>query len=66
MGAPELGSDKLARWWPYCVGIFGMALITFDAIIFPPPDTITVGAGVSCIVGFGAVKLIRFEKASSE
>lgn len=62
---PEHATDKIARWWPYFVGIFGMCLITFDAIIFPPPDTITVGAGVGCIVGFGAVKLIRFDRANN-
>lgn len=65
----ELGSEKFDRWakavWPYAVGFFGMALIVLDAIILPPPDGLTMGAGTSCIVGFGAVKLIRLEKAAS-
>lgn len=59
---PELASEKLARWWPYVVGSFGMILITLDSIAFPPPDTTTMSAGVSCIVGFGAVQLLRSEK----
>lgn len=67
---PELGSEKFARWasavWPYLVGAFGMLLIFLNTIVFPPPNTITVGAGVSCIVGFGAVKLIRFERPSGD
>lgn len=67
---PELGSEKFSRWasavWPVCVGIFGMILIVCDALVFPPPDTATMSAGTACIVGFGAVKLIRFERGSND
>lgn len=59
---PELGSDAFARWWPHLVGLFGMGLIVTDSIIFPPPDTLTMSTGTACIVGFGAIKLIRFDK----
>lgn len=62
----ELGSEVAARWWPYVVGMFGMALIVADSLVFPPPDTATMGAGTACIMGFGAVKLVRFEKAASD
>lgn len=63
---PEHGSEKLGRWWPYIVGLFGMALIVLDAIVFPPPDTTTMSAGVSCIVGFGAVQLLRSERRPND
>lgn len=66
----ELGSEKFTRWasavWPFAVGAFGMTLIFLDTIVFPPPNTITVSAGVGCIVGFGAVKLIRFERPAGD
>lgn len=62
---PELGSEKLDRWarkiWPNLVGLFGLALITFDCVISPPPDA-TSAIGIACVGATGFVKLNRAEE----
>lgn len=63
---PELRSEAFTRWWPHLVGVFGMFVIVTDAFVFPPPEPLTMTAGTGCIIGFGAVKYVRNEKAHDE
>lgn len=63
----ELGSETFTRWakavWPNLVGIFGVVLITADALFLPPPGiSTTSGVGLVCLGATGFVNLNRGEK----
>lgn len=64
---PELGSEAFTRWatavWPYCVGVFGMILVVFDATVNGTVHWNGVGgAGLVCMGVIPYKILDRFHK----